>query len=272
MLDIPILFFKTLLLRPYVFAFLAAAVLIAHRLIGWRRTGLFFGITWYTAFICEWSSTRTGIPFGWYHYTVVTEGQELYLSNIPFMASISFSFLLYASYCLALFFLLPAQGPAGKRRGWPALHFPLEARTSWPVVGLTVLFFVFLDIVIDPVALQGYRWFLGQIYFYAEHGVHFGVPITNYVGWAVVGAISLALYVPLDRNLPPVTRRRSHSVTGDVLLGCGLYYGVLLFNLGVTFWIGEPLIGTTGVLIYIPVTALFVLRLLDRFPAAPPQP
>jgi putative membrane protein len=264
-MEIPILFFKTLLLRPYVFVFLAAAVFCAHRLIGWKRTGLFLGITWYTAFVCEWSSTRTGIPFGWYHYTGVTEGQELYLSNVPFMDSLSFSFLLYASYCLALFFLLPGQATKGARWRLPALRFPLEARTTWPVFGLTVLFFAFIDMVIDPVALQGHRWFLGQIYFYPEHGVHFGVPIANYIGWAVVGTISLALYSPLDRHLPPITRA-SHSVTGDVLMGCGLYYGVLLFNLGVTFWIGESLMGTTGTLMYIPVTALFLLRLFDWFP------
>jgi len=272
MMDIPILFFKTLLLRPYVFVFLAAAVFCAHRLIGWRRTGLFLGITWYTAFICEWTSTRTGIPFGWYHYTGVTEGRELYFSNVPFMDSLSFGFLLYASYCLALFFLLPGQTPRGTRGFPPSLRFPLEARTAWPVFGLTVLCFVCIDMVIDPVALQGHRWFLGQIYFYPERGVHFGVPIANYIGWAVVGAISLALYFPLDRYLPAITRRPSHSVTGDVLLGCGLYYGVLLFNLGVTFWIGEFLMGTTGTLMYLPITALFLLRLLDRFPAAPPQP
>jgi putative membrane protein len=270
MMDIPILLFKTLLLRPYVFVFLAAAMFCAHRLIGWKRTGLFLGITWFVAFVCEWSSTRNGIPFGWYHYTGATVGQELYLSNIPFMDSLSFSFLLYASYCLALFFLLPKQAPNGAQCRCPALGFSREARTSRPVFGLTVLFFAFIDMVIDPVALQGHRWFLGQIYFYPDPGVHFGVPVANYVGWAVVGAISLAMYFPLDRHLPPLAHDRNHMVTGAVLLGCGLYYGVLLFNLGVTFWIGELLMGMTGALIYIPVTALFLLRLFDRFPAPGP--
>jgi uncharacterized membrane protein len=260
------LLLKTVLLRPYVFVFLAAAVLCAHRLIGWKRTGLFLGITWFVAFVCEWSSTRNGIPFGWYHYTRATEGQELYLSNVPFMDSLSFSFLLYASYCLALFFLLPKQASNDARCCWPALGFPLEARTSRPVFGLTVLFFAFIDMVIDPVALQGHRWFLGQIYFYPEPGVHFGVPLANYAGWAVVGAISLAMYFPLDRHLPPPAHKPGQSVTGAVLLGCGLYYGVLLFNLGVTFWIGERLMGMTGALMYIPLTALFLLRLCDRFP------
>lgn len=259
---------KTLLLRPYVFIFLAAALFCAQRLIGWTRAGAFLGITWFVAFVCEWSSTRNGIPFGWYHYTGSTVGQELYLSNVPFMDSLSFSFLLYASYSLALFFLLPKQTA---RTVWPALSFPIEARTSWPVFGLTVLFFACLDMVIDPVALQGHRWFLGQIYFYPEPGVHFGVPIANYIGWAVVGGISLAMYFPLDRHLPPSGHPPDRTVTGDVLLGCGLYYGVLLFNLGVTFWIGEPLMGMTGAVMYVPVTAFFLLRLLDRFPPLLPQ-
>jgi putative membrane protein len=266
------LLIKTVLLRPYVFVFLAAAVWCAHRLIGWKRAGLFLGITWFVAFVCEWSSTRNGIPFGWYHYTGSTVGQELYLSNVPFMDSLSFSFLLYASYCLALFFLLPTQATDGVRCWGPALRFPIDARTSWPVFGLTVLFFAFIDMVIDPVALQGHRWFLGQIYFYPDPGIHFGVPIANYIGWAVVGAISLAMYVPLDRHLAPLAHERDRTVTGNVLLGCGLYYGVLLFNLGVTFWIGEFLMGLTGTLMYVPVTALFLLRLFDRFPPPGPVP
>jgi putative membrane protein len=82
----------------------------------------------------------------------------------------------------------------------------------------------------------------------------------------VVGAISLAMYFPLDRHLPTPANKPGSSVTGDVLLGCGLYYGVLLFNLGVTFWIGELLLGMTGTLIYIPITVLFLLRLFDRLP------
>lgn len=266
------LLIKTVVLRPYVFVFMAAAVFCAQRLIGWKRTGLFMGITWFVAFVSEWSSTRNGIPFGWYHYTGATVGQELYLSNVPFMDSLSFAFLLYASYCLALFFLLPKQSSNPTGCCGPALGFGVDTRTSWPVLSLTVLFFVCIDMVIDPVALQGHQWFLGQIYFYPEPGVHFGVPIANYAGWAVVGAISLALYVPLDRHLPQPARAPGRSVTGAVLLGCGLYYGVLLFNLGVTFWIGEWLMGTIGALMYFPVTGLFVLRVLDRFPSAPPQP
>ena len=101
------LFFQTILFRPYVFIFLAAFLFSAIQLIGWDRTWRFWVITWGTAFVCEFSSTRIGIPFGWYHYNGSTVGQELYFFNIPFMDSISFSFLLYAAYCVALGLLLP---------------------------------------------------------------------------------------------------------------------------------------------------------------------
>jgi len=270
--DVPVLFIRTVVLRPYVFLFLAVFLFAAQRLIGWRRTGLFFLITWLTAFLCEFSSTRTGIPFGWYHYTGSTVGRELYLSNVPFMDSLSFTFLLYASYCLTLVFLLPSNDASLSERSTstrillPALVLDSKVATSWPVLGLTALFFAFLDMVIDPLALRGDQWFLGKIYYYPEPGVHFGVPVANYVGWALVGLIALTGYSAIDHRLPPISRGlpADRSVAGDILLGCGLYYAVLLFNLAVTFWIGEALLGMTGLLIYLPITALMLLRLRGR--------
>jgi len=252
---------KTLLLRPYVFLFLAIALATSTWLMGKQRTAIFFLITWVTAFVCEFSSTRTGLPFGWYFYIGSTVGQELYISDVPFMDSLSFSFLLFTSHCLALTFLLPAQG-----RGLTIVMRDDRAiRTSLPALGLTVLFFVLLDVVIDPVALRGDRWFLGKIYYYPDPGVHFGVPIANYLGWAVVGLVAFGLYQRLDRRLPD--HGSEENVARRLLFGCALYYGILAFNLAVTFWIGEPLIGTTGLLMYLPITAFLLLKLAGRLPA-----
>lgn len=266
-MDIPLLFFKTILFRPYVFIFLAAFLFAAIRLMGWPRTWRFWLISWATAFVCEFSSTRTGIPFGWYHYNGSTVGQELYFFNIPFMDSISFSFLLYASYCVTLCFLLPRDESGSASRLLP-LRMDAAARTGWPALVLSALLFAVIDMVIDPVALRGDRWFLGKIYYYPDPGVHFGVPLANYVGWAVVGLISLSIYFPLDRRLSPFPANAGTSVTQRILLGVGLYYGVLAFNLAVTFWIGEDLLGLTGTLMYVPVTAFLLARLL-RLAEAP---
>jgi uncharacterized membrane protein len=237
--DIAVLFFKTILLRPYVFIFLAAFLFSAVKLIGWPRTWRFWLISWLTAFLCEFSSTRTGIPFGWYFYNGSTVGQELYFFDVPFMDSISFSFLLFAAYSVALGLLLPVE----------------------KVYGLTAFLFAFIDMVIDPVALLGDRWFLGKIYYYPDPGWHFGVPMANYVGWAVVGLIALAMYFFLDRRLAPLALAR--PITQRLLLGIGLYYGVLAFNLGVTFWIGELFMGLSGLLLHLPVFIVLIARLFD---------
>ncbi|MCX5728895.1 MAG: carotenoid biosynthesis protein [Nitrospirae bacterium] len=258
-MDVLTLFVKTIIFRPYIFIFLAAFLFTAIQLIGWPRTWRFWLISWATAFVCEFSSTRNGIPFGWYHYNGSTVGQELYLSNIPFIVPLSFSFLLYAAYCLTLCFLLPRAEGTGTPSWLLPLRFDRDARTSWPVLFFAALFFTFIDMVIDPVALRGDRWFLGKIYYYPDPGMHFGVPLANYVGWAVVGLISLAIYFPLERRLPALSP--PPSVTIRLLLGVGLYYGVLVFNLGVTFWIGESFMGMSGMLMHLPVIALLVFRL-----------
>ncbi|HSV89634.1 MAG TPA: carotenoid biosynthesis protein [Nitrospiraceae bacterium] len=260
-MEIIALFFKTILFRPYVFVFLAAFLFAAVKLIGWPRTWRFWLISWATAFVCEFSSTRNGIPFGWYHYNGSTVGQELYLSNVPFMDSISFSFLLYAAYCVALCLLLPIKpSPASTQPVLKPLDLDVGARTSWSVLLVTAFLFAFIDMVIDPVALRGDRWFLGKIYYYPDPGLHFGVPFVNYVGWAVVGLISLAIYFPMERRLPALPLPQ--PATPQLLLGVGLYYGVLVFNLGMTFWIGESFMGMSGLLMHVPVFALLMFRLV----------
>ena len=263
--NLPLLFVKTVALRPYVFVFLAAFLLIGERLLGWRRTGVFFLASWITAFVCEYSSTRIGVPFGFYFYTGSTVGQELYIADVPFMDSLSFTFLLFSSYCLALVFLLPSVVRPGERR--LQFVFDPKIRTSWSALVLTATFLTLIDVIIDPVALRGDRWFLGRIYGYPDPGVYFGIPLMNFVGWAVVGVLGLGMYFYVDRSLPPLSLHRDRlSTTTSLLLGCTLYYGVLLFNLVITFWIGEPLLGLVGMMIYLPVTIVFALRLLNRIP------
>lgn len=246
---------NTFILRPYVFVFLAVSLYAARQLLGWRRTFRLFGLTWATAFICEFSSTRIGIPFGDYFYTGATEGLELYISNIPFIDSLSFSFLLFASYCVALVFVLP-HAKLAEQRGW---LFDSELGTSWPVLGLTVVLFTLSDVIIDPVALRGDRWFLGKIYGYPQEAIYFGIPLSNFAGWAVVGFLSCLFYRWLERGPYATDAIPREIVHRELLLGIGLYFGILGFNLGMTFWIGEILMGMVGCFICIPMTTtLFV--------------
>lgn len=261
-MEIVTLFLQTGLLRPYVFVFLGICLFSSSRLLGWKRTGAFFGITWITAFICEFSSTRNGFPFGDYYYTASTRNQELYISNIPFMDSLSFAFLLFASYCLALVFTVP-QTQSILSNSW---SFEAHQWTSVPVILLATVFFTFIDIVIDPVALRGDQWFLGQIYGYPDSGLYFGVPIANFLGWAFVGSTSMVVYRVIDRQYLISYSFPGVALRGSLLLGVGVYYGVLAFNLAITFWIGEWLIGMVGCLMYIPISSLLVLKLCGNLP------
>ena len=75
------------------------------------------------AFAAEFSSTRTGIPFGFYTYLEGTRDRELYLSNVPFMDSLSFTFLAFAAYAMAIT-LRGARGSLDRVAGSPATVGP----------------------------------------------------------------------------------------------------------------------------------------------------
>ena len=240
MSDLLTLIVGTLTLRPYVVVFLAVYLAAASRDLGLRRALAFTGWAWAVAFLAELSSTRTGIPFGLYHYTEATRGQELFLANVPFMDSLSFAFLAYAAFCLARLCL-------GRRRGAA-------------VVVLSGLLMMLLDVVIDPVAVRGDRWFLGQIFYYPEGGVYFGVPLSNFLGWAVAGWAIVGGFAWLMGE--------ARHPRG----GAALYYGVLAFNLAVTWWIGEPLLLALGLvlhaaalaLLWVPTQSWTSIRLKER--------
>lgn len=252
----------TVLLRPYVFAFLLLYLLAAGADLGWRRTLLFTAVGWSVAFTAESLSIRVGIPFGLYHYLPTTADRELWIAGVPFMDSLSFVFLAYASWTLACLALLPLSGE-GKR--WRALAFPTQGRFGAPVLLLTVILFVLIDIVVDPVALRGDRWFLGQIYYYPEPGAYFGVPISNFVGWGVVGCTIMTLYALLERRVTGGSPGWASRLPLRPLYGPALYYLVLAFTLTVTWMIGEYTLLLVGLFIYGPLTTLLMSTVATRW-------
>src|SRR3989304_3889785 len=106
----------TVVLRPYVVAFLLLYLFAAVADMGWRRTLLFTVVAWSVAFTAESLSIRFGVPFGLYHYLPTTARRELWIAGGPFMDSLSFVFLAYASWTLAFRPPLPPP-PRGAGRG-----------------------------------------------------------------------------------------------------------------------------------------------------------
>ena len=235
----PSLLVGTIILRPYVFVFLAIYLTIAILNMGFVRSIVFTLLAYTIAFISEYSSTRIGFPYGFYEYIETTRNQELWISNVPFMDSLSYSFLSYVAYTMALFMCSPL-----KINGWDIrLVESIRVRGSRRVVFLGAIFFMLMDVIIDPVAFQGDRWFLGKIYTYKEQGEYFNIPLTNFFGWFLVGTCILYSFNKLDGYLNKTLPYKDQELPAQALLGPILYFGVLLFNLAVTFYIGEWVLG-----------------------------
>lgn len=259
----------TVTMRPYVFAFFVAYLAAAVLHLGWRKTVWFTVVGYLIAFISEFSSINNGFPYGWYYYMDTTRGRELWIAGVPFFDSLSYVFLAYCSYATALLVVSPL-------KVWRWELVPLETRSirrSFSVLVLASLFQAFLDIVIDPVALQGRHWFLGQIYGYREAGVHFGVPLSNYVGWWLVSALMVFALQRIDARCDKGNSECDSplgvaNIPLRYLLGPILYLSVLIFNITITLMIGEHLMAVTGIFIFtlpIVISAVLLLRRANRY-------
>jgi putative membrane protein len=115
-------------------------------------------------------------------------------------------------------------------------------------------------------------------------GVYFGVPLSNFLGWLLVGLLILKVYQWVDRALERAGLLPVHAPLHygwRALLGPALYLGVLLFNLGVTFFLGATsegaegerflLLGVVGCFIFVPVTTLLVVGIFDPTRRATPR-
>jgi putative membrane protein len=250
----------TIVMRPYVFTFFAAFLLACVPHVGWRKTLIFTVIGYLIAFTSEKLSITTGFPYGWYYYIDDTSDRELWIWGVPFFDSLSYVFLTYCSYTTALFVLSPLA-----TKGTDLITLETRAiRHSWAALVLGAFLQTFLDIIIDPVALQGNRWFLGQIYGYYETGLHFGVPISNYAGWLLTSFLLVAAFQQIDRKREEKMPSGIFAMPFRSLLGPILYVSVLIFNWAVTFWIGENLMALTGILIFTLPTVMATVLAASR--------
>jgi len=256
---------NTIVLRPYVFVFLLIYFLGCSMHLGVKRA-IFFGVIGYfIAWLSEYSSIHNGVPYGHYFYIEQTRGRELWFLGVPFMDSISYVFLTYASYSMAVMVISPVLLSKGKIYilETKKIRHSLHARI------LGTIFFVYLDLIIDPVALRGYKWFLGQIYGYPEEGVYFGVPISNFIGWFVVGFLMIYALQKIDKYLidKGATDYDGHRYARRYLIGPGLYLGVLVFNLFMTFHIREYTLGWVGIFIVLLPSVLLYPIMKSKLPA-----
>ena len=248
----------TVWLRPYVFVFLAAHLFVGTLYMGGRRILVFTVWAYAIAWCSEFASIHTGFPYGLYQYIETTAGQELWIGGVPFMDSLSYSFLAFFSYHTAVFLASPVE----LRNGTVLSRQDERVRYSIWTVLLAAFLMTFLDILTDPVAHEGERWFLGKIYDYAADGYFFHIPQSNFAGWFLVSFIIIGGFLLLDKHVLrkrfPADFPRSPRFY-QPLLGILCYLSVMLFNVSVAFMIGEYGLGFTELYYVLLFTVLSIV-------------
>jgi len=230
----------TIVYRPYVYIFFLCFLFFSLRHLRRNGTIIYILVSYGIAFLSEFSATRNGFPFGSYVYLDDTRSRELWISNIPFWDSLSFTFLSYFSWIAAAVLRNPKA--------------PSERLYHWQTAVLGGFMMTLLDVVIDPVALRGDRWFLGRIYYYPNGGDYFGVTWANFAGWFFVGTVTLLTIQRLLRRM---------AIPGGLWIPGVLtvYAGVFIFNLALTAWIREWVLLSASGLVAVAALAAIGLRL-----------
>jgi putative membrane protein len=205
----------TVLNRPYVLLFLLSYIFIAIRVAGikWMLSFLILGYT--VAFFSEYSSINFGFPYGWYFYKYENLTGEWLNHGVPVWDSVSYVFMCFA--------------------GLFAAKFALQKNNSKiKLVILSAFLVTLLDVITDPLAHMGKRWFLGEIYFYPKPGFYFDVPLNNFIGWFLVSLTINAVGIFLLKFDHLVKLNKKNN-----FLGLGLYYGIFGFGLAITVYLKE---------------------------------
>lgn len=150
-----------------VFQAATVAILLFETLSPWRAAAVVVGIPLF-GWAVEFVGSRTGFPFGGYHYTDVLKPQ---IRRVPVVIPMAWLMMLPPAWAVG--------GLVGGEYGTVVAAL---------CAGLA---FMAWDLFLDPqmVSWDFWRW--------PEGGVYLGIPLVNFVGWFAAGAlISLVFYTP----------------------------------------------------------------------------
>ncbi|MEM7333243.1 MAG: carotenoid biosynthesis protein [Chloroflexota bacterium] len=139
----------------------------------WQRIGTAFLIIAVLSFGVEQLGSRTGFPFGDYHYTANLQPQ---LGDVPLLIP------------LAWFMMLPPSWAVASRFSKQPLTFALisaGAMTAW-------------DLFLDPQMVQWHLWVWDQ------PGAYFDIPLLNYFGWFITAFLLTLIIQPSNLHKRPL--------------------------------------------------------------------
>jgi putative membrane protein len=152
----------------------AAVVAVLGKVWGWRRTVTTVVTIAIMGWLVEFVGSKTGFPFGVYGYTGRLQPQ---LGGVPLLIPVAWFMLMPCAWTIASLL-------AGGRR--------------WLFVVISVLAFVAWDLFLDPqmVTWDFWRW--------AEPSGYFGIPWSNYTGWALAALLMTLIVRPPQKAIAPL--------------------------------------------------------------------
>jgi putative membrane protein len=143
------------------------AILFLAEVTGTRRTTGIVMTVVAVAWSAEMIGSKTGIPFGGYHYTSILQPQVV---GVPLLVPLAWLMMLFPAWAVA-------QRLTGRTSGLAFVAVSAAAFTAW-------------DLYLDP---QMVRW---GLWVWDQRGPYFGIPVVNFAGWLLVSAAVTVLARP----------------------------------------------------------------------------
>jgi uncharacterized membrane protein len=190
---------------PALVAAAMIAFLIAHGRACYSPRQLFLFAT--SVFLIGWLfesvSVITGFPFGSYHYTEI---MGPFVGHVPVSVMPAYCVMGYVSWSMARILL-------GRMDG------RLDATLRFGVPVVAAMLMVTWDLSMDPLraTVEG-RWI------WLDGGLHFGVPLKNYLGWALVTWLMFQVFALILARTPPRPVEQPRAEAGRFWLSVPLIY------------------------------------------------
>ncbi len=208
----------------YLYTFLVLLLffsLVAEMLVKEGSYGvLFLAYGLGVGYLFELIGLRIGLPFGRYKYSRV-----LLLPGGVFAFTPAFWYMFcYSSHRVSTAFKGPGR------------------------IVYSVFLSLGLDLIVDPAIST-----LFGIRVWSNMGLHFGVPLSSFVGWILVSTIIILLYHRLGRE------------KGDVTIPIIVYSGVSIIFIVIAFKLKAYIMSLFGVGVYLTAMAPLIIERLNNF-------
>lgn len=120
----------------------------------------------------------------------------------------------------------------------------------WSAIFLVPLVLVALDLVLDPVSVN-----IAGLWYWERGSGYFGIPYRNFLGWYLVGMISMVPYLFWKPAAYPES---------PVLHGLSLWFYASFVTRGIRLWRVRPLLATLGTLPLLTFVLLAAYALIFR--------